>query len=88
MLTHCHFPGGAPLPENSPTDITRASAGDTTMFAVFGVVRSGSRKKKRKNAARMRKGTDQARPSHRPTTTATSKAPPMKGQPALSINIV
>ena len=36
MLIHCHFPGGAPFPENSPTAMMRASAGDTTSVSPVG----------------------------------------------------
>ena len=44
------LPGGAPAPGGSPTIMTRPSAGETTRSGAVGTWRSGSRKKKTKNA--------------------------------------
>ncbi|MBW2351394.1 MAG: hypothetical protein JRF20_09440, partial [Deltaproteobacteria bacterium] len=63
---------------------TRLSAGDTTKPEPDGIIRSGSRKKKRTKAATTKKttaGTDQLSMAN---ITAASTAIPIKGTPSLA----
>src|SRR5690242_13544872 len=83
MLICFHAPGGGAPSVGAPATSTVPSAGDSTSDAVAaaGARRSGSRKKKVKNAPSTRNGNAESRPSHAATPAATASAPRMKGNP-------
>src|SRR6476646_2288906 len=87
MLICSHDPGGAASGTAGPATSTRPSAGDSTASASPGDARSGSRKKKAKNAPSATNGIASTHATAAPDTTASSSAPPMNGRPAGSSRI-
>src|SRR5206468_4755828 len=90
MLICCHDPGGAAAATAGPATSTRPSAGARTASSppepdAFGR-RSGSRKKKMKNAASARNGIASAHATAA-AAAATTRAPTMKGTPAGSMRV-